>query len=87
MNRLYSRWRRFLEPSIHDVDSYVVVEVPLKDGEAAVLLKIADCDRVIRLWFPWSLESSVKRSRHKLALLREALDKIEAGVERLHNSQ
>ncbi len=87
MARFSLRWRRFLELAIRDIDSYVAVQVPVKDGDEAVCLKVADCDNIIRIWFPWASDNSLKISRHKVAILREALDKIEAGVERLHKSQ
>ncbi len=84
MTALRSRWRRFLEPTRTEVDSYVLVEIPSKDGDQSALLKIADCDRHIRLWFPWWGKPAIERTRLKIAVLREALDRLEAGVEKLH---
>ena len=83
----YSRWRKFLEPSKWAVDSYVVIQLPFKDSDNAGLLKIADCDQSVKLWFPWGSTESIIRTRNKIAILREALDRLETGLNKLHDSQ
>lgn len=77
------RWRKFLQKASDDVDSYVVVEVPRKSEDYSMLLKIADCDRNVKLWFPWSNAEKAAISRKKIAILREALDRLEEGLNKL----
>ena len=83
----YSRWRKFLEPPKWNADSYVMVQLPVKDSDNAGMLKIADCDENIKLYFPWGCTESNIRTRKKIAILREALDLLEAGLNKLHNGQ
>lgn len=70
------RWRTFLEPAGNDVDSYVAVKV--NDWE--IELKIADCDRRIKLYFQPESERNRKTMLKKVAKLRTALDAVEAAV-------
>lgn len=78
------RVRWFLEPATREVDSYVVVE----DDEDVhthrydtVELKIADCDRNVRLYFPTGNARNRSASRRKIAKLRKALDLVAERVE------
>jgi hypothetical protein len=77
------RQRWFLEPASTEVDSYVVVDLPSPWQDESALLKIADCDRRIQLWFPWGSKRAIARSRKKIAGLRKALDTLEQGLEDL----
>ena len=60
------RWRIFLQPSKDNVDSYVVVNRP-KNQDESIMLKIADCDRRVQLWFPWNTKDQIATSRKKVA--------------------
>lgn len=81
-------WRRFLQDASTSVDSYVVVDVPkVEDGtDQSMMLKIADCERNVRLWFGWSTAKARRQSRKKLTRLRQAIDLLEAGLDELEES-
>lgn len=79
------RKRWFLEPPSTDVDSYVVV-YDYMEGRArtrwdSITLKIADCDRNVKLEFPVGDAKQRSRSRRKLQRLRKALDLLEERIE------
>ena len=78
-----TRWRRYLQPAKDEVDSYVVVEVPNNKEDFSILLKVADCERNVKLWFPWSTTDKINTSRKKVAILQQALDKVSAGLDKL----
>lgn len=71
------RWRRFLESAGNEVDSYVAVEV----SDYSIGLKIADCDRRVKLFFTPSGEKNRAQMLRKVKTLRTALDAVEAAVE------
>lgn len=60
-----------------------MVDVPTKKEDYSIMLKVADCDRRVQLWFPWSTPDKLAISRKKLAVFREALDRIEKGLDKL----
>ena len=70
------RWRLFLEPAGNDVDSYVSVHV----NSWQIKLKIADCDRRVRLYFTPTNEKNRRAMLAKVEKLQRALDAVEAAV-------
>jgi len=76
-------WRTFLQDASTVVDSYVVVETPGVTADQSIMLKIADCDQSIKLWFGWGTDRRYKISRKKLARLQEALDRVKDGLDDL----
>lgn len=82
-----TQWRQFLQSPDTEVDSYVVVHIPDQKQDEAAMLKIADCDRRVMLWFSWGSAKGIATSRKKIAVLREALDRLEAGLERLYQEE
>jgi len=78
------RKRWFLEPPSSGVDSYVVVD---DDNDIhvhsydSILLKIADCDRRVHLYFPTGTAERRRQARRKLERLRQALDLLEERIE------
>lgn len=78
-----SRWRKFLQPVSQDVDSYIVVEVPRNSQDGSMILKIADCDKSVGIYFHCSTLQKQEISRKKIAILKEAINKLEKGLEKL----
>lgn len=76
-------WRVFLQNPNTGTDSYVVVSSPQGSEDESIMLKVADCERNVRLWFGWGSNNSIKISRKKLEHLKEALDRVEANLDRL----
>jgi len=71
-------WRKFLNKS----KGKAVVEVA---GDAYIELSITDCRRAITLEFYVDRdnpEKSAKELKHKLSVLRTALDKVEAQIDK-----
>jgi hypothetical protein len=78
-----SRWRKFLQLASQDVDSYVAVTIPRNAQDMSMVLKIADCNKSIELYFNLSTLRNQKISRKKIAILKEAINKLEEGLEKL----
>jgi hypothetical protein len=86
MAKRSTHYRSFLEPASRNVDSYVRVDVDeYENGGKGISLKVADCDRTIRLSFDikdrqgWGLTKS--QALTKLTKLERALRLIRQEIE------
>lgn len=70
------RWRVFLEPAGNDVDSYVAIHI----NNYQIKLKIADCDRSVKLYFTPENEGHRKTLLKKIEKIRMSLDMTEQAV-------
>lgn len=80
MAKQYKGERRFIDT--RDADSYIHVQVPSR-WESSFTVRIADCHRVVSLYFSTEDAKAIRRSQAKLKRVMDALQRMGAELERL----